>query len=55
MLVPPLFPGVASTDRFAVESACSQRKDHVSTWLWILIIIVVALAALAYFRRRRAG
>jgi hypothetical protein len=43
----------ANTGRLVVESACSQRKDHVPTWLWIVIIVIVALAVLGYFGRGR--
>jgi hypothetical protein len=52
-----LFPSVGSArckaDRLAVESARSQRKDHVPTWLWVVIIVVVVLAVLGFFGRGR--
>ena len=44
---------VANTGRLVVDSACSQRKDHVPTWLWIVIIAIVVLAILGYFGRGR--
>jgi hypothetical protein len=37
----------------AVESARSQRKDHVPTWLWIVIIVIVVLVVFGYFGRGR--
>jgi hypothetical protein len=43
----------ASTGRLVVESACSRRKDHVPTWLWIVIIVIVVLAIAGYFGRGR--
>jgi cobalamin biosynthesis Mg chelatase CobN len=43
----------ANTGRLVVESPCSQRKDRVPTWLWIVIIVVVVLAVLGYFGRGR--
>ena len=39
--------------RLVVESACSQRKDYVPTWLWIVIIVIVVLAILGFFGRGR--
>jgi tRNA-splicing ligase RtcB (3'-phosphate/5'-hydroxy nucleic acid ligase) len=44
---------VATAGWLPVESARSQRKDHVPTWLWIVIIVIVVLAVLGYFGRGR--
>jgi t-SNARE complex subunit (syntaxin) len=39
--------------QLALESARSQRKDHVPTWLWIVIIVIVAALVIGYFGRGR--
>jgi hypothetical protein len=51
--VPSVGSARCKTDRLAVESARSQRKDHVPTWLWVVIIVVVVLAVLGFFGRGR--
>ena len=44
---------VSSRRRLAVESASSQRRDHVPTWLWIAIVVLIVVAIFGYRRRAR--